>query len=130
MNGEPGERPSHYAIRFSAQADQDVNETLLRLADINGNPAARDWRDRLLEEVGTLAQSPRRFALDDHASRRLKRETRRLLYRSAPKGAAYHVYYVVQDESADGPRVTVLHIRHAARRPITRKEARGILENE
>ena len=130
MTNDPEERPARYAVRFSAQADLDTTEALLRLAEITGDPtAALAWRNRLVEEAGTLAKSPRRFAVNDQASRRFKQETRRMLLRPRTGGAAYHVYYAVQDESGDGPRILVLHVRHASRRPITLEEARRILAN-
>jgi hypothetical protein len=36
----------------------------------------------------------------------------------------------VRDESEDGPRVTITHIRHASRKPITRAEAKNILAGQ
>jgi len=35
-------------------------------------------------------------------------------------------FYTIRQDSLDGPRVTILHIRHAARKPLTREEARAI----
>jgi len=126
--------PTVYAIRFSARADQDVRQAVARLAELTGDvERARAWRDRLLDTVGTLATNPRIFAVHVPASRRFGHQTRRLLFRSTSGSAAYHVYYAVEEKSAEsqeGPRVTVLHVRHAARRPITREEARQILANQ
>ena len=34
--------------------------------------------------------------------------------------------FVIDEESEDGPRVYVIHLRAGARRPITRKEAKAI----
>ena len=105
------ERPA-YAVRFST--------AVLWRTEITGDAqAARTWRDRLLEEVGTLTRNPRRF----------RSETHRLLFRPIPGSAAYHVFFLVTDETPDGPRVQILHIRHAARKPITREEARRVLAN-
>jgi len=129
VTNEPEERTARYAVRFSAQADRDITTALLRLAEITGEAAALTWRNLLLTEAGTLAETPRRFAVDEQVSRRLQQETRRMLFRPSPTGAGYHIYYVIHEESPDGPRVMVLHVRHAARRPITREEARQIVAN-
>jgi hypothetical protein len=55
-------------------------------------------------------------------SRRFERETRRLLHQR------YHVYYTVQDDTADGPLVNAVHVCHASRRPLTLTEARAVRE--
>ena len=101
------------------------------MVDITGNaPAARTWRNRLLEETGTLIQNPHRFAQDEQASRRFGRQTRRLLFRPTSGSAAYHIFFTITDETPDGPRVQILHVRHAARRPLTREEAWRIVANQ
>lgn len=53
-------------------------------------------------------------------------EVRRLLYRRTVGSAAYHVLYTVDEAGDDGPRVTVFHIRHAARKPLSAKESRDL----
>jgi len=130
VNAGSDERPQVYSIRISTQAAQDIVEAVRRLIGLSGDDAAEVWRDRLLAEIATLAENPRRFAVDERAARRLKPQTRRMLFRPTPGSAAYHVYYTVQADTPDGPRVGVMHVRHAARRPITREEALRILGNQ
>jgi hypothetical protein len=48
---------------------------------------------------------------------------------SSPNSVAYLVLFTVEDNTPDGPRVTILHVRHAARKPLSRAEARAI-QNE
>ena len=47
-------------------------------------------------------------------------------FRRAPGTAPCCLIYRVTEDANDGPRVTLLHIRHAAARPMTKKEAREI----
>ena len=128
MSGD--ERPTVYSVRVSPQVREDIAAAVVRLAEFSSDKAAAIWRDRLLAEMGALAQNPRRFVQDPQATRRFGQEIRRMLFRASEGGAAYHVFYSVRDETPDGPRVQVVHVRHASRRPITREEARQVLENQ
>ena len=116
-----------YAIRFLPRAERDAAETVTWMVEMTGSgEVAREWYAGLRAAAGTLATLPKRFAVQERESRLLGREVRRLLYRRTPGSAAYHVFYTVAEDSPDGPRVSILHIRHAARRPLSRAEAREI----
>ena len=139
MSGEENEPAAEeeasiiiYAVRYSQRASHDVADATLRLAQITEDrQKARQWRSGLRARIGTLSSSPRRYAVDAQASQAMGMPgTRKMLYRASEGAAAYHVFYAVDDETPDGPRVTVLHIRHAARKPMTRAEGRGIMENQ
>jgi len=60
---------------------------------------------------------------------RFRRDVRRLVYRrpgSSRTSPVYLVLYSVEDATLDGPLVSILSVRHAARKPLTRDEARAI----
>jgi hypothetical protein len=122
------EGTTRYAVRLTPRADREAIEAAERLADIAGSEeVGRGWYGALLGTVGTLATNPTRFAVQERESRLLARPVRRLVYRyPATSHAAFHVYFTVREASEDGPRVTVIHIRHAARKPLTTREARNI----
>lgn len=129
--GEDPERPSHYRVRLSAQAQLDFKEATFRLADLTGQPAlAGAWGERFYEALAGLATNPRGHAVAALETRRFGRETRRLLYRRSSGSVAYHVLFTLADDTPDGPTVTVVHVRHAARKPLTREEALRILANQ
>jgi hypothetical protein len=126
------EHPKRYSVRLTPQADREAVEAAAWLSEQagGGEERARDWYAGLLRMVGTLATDPGRLAVRERESRLLGRPVRALSYRHTPSGSrvAYHAFYQVEDDSPDGPRVTVIHVRHAARRLLTRSEARVIEE--
>lgn len=152
---EPDEEPTAYALRVSARAQRDIEDAVLYLAQamLGGadggdvGPAETDadrarragvagklraWRDGLDELVTHLSTFPRLYVRSEEFSKRLKREIRQATYRrpGAPNSAAYHVLFSVTDEGDDGPTVTLVHLRHASKRPPTAAEAREILAGQ
>ncbi|MES2463207.1 MAG: hypothetical protein V4671_21710 [Armatimonadota bacterium] len=118
-----------YAVRLSPGAEREVAEATVRIADIaDREDAGIEWYVGLKETAASLSENPRRFQVQADDSRRIGQEVRRLLYqRTKSSTHAYHLYYSVEDQGEDGPRVTIIHVRHASRKPITRAEAKDIL---
>lgn len=125
---EAQEREIIYAIRLTPRARGEVVEAVVSLAQQIGEASANAWYAGLRTAAGTLATFPRRYRSLPRESRLLGREVRHLLYRPTPhSSAAYHLYYYVSEAGGeDGPRVTIIHIRHAARRPLTPRETRDL----
>lgn len=100
----------------------------MRLVDLTGSEyLALEWLKGIRAAAAALATNPTRYQPQAPESRKLGGEIRRLLYqRTSSSSAVYHLYYRVDEDSDDGPRVRILHVRHAARKPLTRKEAREI----
>lgn len=128
---EPEPTATAYTVRLSECGIRDLEAIVYYLDETQGRTAALSWRQGLYGVIQGLAQNPRRFAVQIEESRKLKDEVRRELYRATPGGTAvYALFYFVQDTSDDGPLVTVIHIRHASRKPITRAEAKEILAGQ
>ena len=88
--------------------------------------AADNWRDGLKTTIAGLATNPRRYPL---TSERFRREVRQVLYRRGGSKTTYRVLYTItseENQAPEPPTVTILHVRHAAMRPITRAEARQL----
>ncbi len=124
MSQDGDETPS-FAIRILPHAERDIEAHLVRLADREGAEIGRAWYEGLREAVALLSQNPRRHAVISE-NQRFRREVRQFLYRRTPQGTAWRVLFTVQVDTEDGPTVSILHVRHAAQRPITRAEARQI----
>lgn len=117
------ERSSAYVLRFQERALRDIDVAFVRLAELSGENIADAWRDGLREAIAGLAQNPRRCP---RAPERFRREVCQLVYRRTPGGPAHRILFTITGEepgSPDAPTVTILHIRHGARRPITGREA-------
>ena len=114
-----------YAIRILPQAKRDIDNATMRTADLNGNDIALDWYENLHLVMMTLATLPRRCPIAPEDSF-FKRQIRQLQCRRTSDSPAYRILFTVAEDSDDAPTVSILHVRHAARKPMTRKEAREI----
>lgn len=117
-----------YAIRFHRQARQDMDEARERLADMRGQDHADNWHDGLLDTLAGLAINPNRHPLA-HENRLFQDEVHVFPYRRSRDSVAYRVFYTIAEADDDAAFVYVLHVRHGARKPITRAEARKIEED-
>ena len=76
------------------------------------------------ETAVSLQELPDRYALAEHESAMLGFAVRRVLARlSRGNVVAYHLLHFAVEESPDGARVSIVHIRHASRAPMTPDEA-------
>ena len=122
LDNEP---PITWAIRTTKRARSDMEAAEERLAELTDEAIAEAWSEGLNTEIAKLAQLPTRWPLAEED--KLFRETvRRMLYRRTESGPAYRVLFVLREAPDDAPTVTIIHVRHAAQKPMTRKEAQGI----
>ena len=97
------------------RANRDL-ERLYRAVNAANSERARTWFDGLETAVSSLGEHPARCPVTPENPR-----LRHLLY--GRKGDVYRIVFTI-----DEPRrvVTVLHIRHGSRRPMTRRPSAGI----
>ncbi len=129
------EKPQTYALRFSPRALADIEAAFERLLFLTGVAAAIAWKDGLFDAAATLATNPRRLAVAPESRFFTRRFSsgdgvRQLLYRRTPASPFYRLFFVATDDTDDGPTVILLHLRHGARRPLTRSEAQEIEREE
>lgn len=117
-----------YAIRFRRQAREDINAARKRLADTTSGDHADVWHDGLLDVLAALATNPNRHPLA-HEGRFFRDSVHVFPYRLSPRGVVYRVFYTITEAGDDAAFVYVLHVRHGARKPMTRAEARKIEED-
>jgi plasmid stabilization system protein ParE len=124
------EEPKRYVIRLTPRAAREAEESFEQILAASGDlVSAQRWYAGLREKIGSLSTLPTRFPLQEEESQKMGLPVRRFLYRESPAGSSgYYVFYVVHDDSPDGPNVMVYHIRHAARRSMTAREAREIVQ--
>lgn len=116
-----------YAIRFRRRGKTDVQEAMIRLAEIVNPDHAVAWYSGLDDTLAKLATLPKRCPIADER-RYFRDEVRVHPYRYGSRGATYHIFFTIAEADEDGPCVYILHVRHGARKPITRAEARKIEE--
>ena len=122
---QEAEPPQIWAIRQTTRADIDVLAASVYIAETAGVEIARDWLEGLKAEIAKLAQLPTRWPLAEE-DKLFRESVRRMLYRRTAGGPAYRVLFVLRENPDDAPTVVIIHIRHAAQKPMTRKEAREI----
>ena len=118
-----------WAIRTTKRARSDMEAAEERLVLLADEEQAEAWSKGLNIEIAKLAQIPTRWPAAEED--KLFRETvRRMLYRRTAGGPAYRVLFVLRENTDDAPTVIIIHVRHAAQKPMTRKEAREIEASE
>ena len=100
-----------YLVEFAARAVLDLEILYLEKNAAESHIAAR-WYNELELAVYALASYPQRCPVAPEA-RRMKRRLRNLLFVNKP-----HVYRVIYEVDAGLQAVSVLTIRHGARRKI------------
>ena len=115
---------------FQERAVRDINIAYVRFAELTTPDIADAWRNGLKEAIAGLATNPRRYPL---VPERFRRKVRHIVYRRQGSKTAYRILFTITGEeeaSQDAPTVTILHVRHAASRPISRTQAREIEAQE
>ena len=118
-----------YALRIRHRALRDMQEALLRLAELVDDEYAVSWFSDLEDTLAKLATLPRRWpvAQENHLFRQ---EIRALSYRYGLRTPVYRILFTIAEGESDAPTVYILNVRHGARKPITRAEARQIEADE
>ena len=119
-------KPVIYALRLQERAIRDINIAFVRFAETVDPDIARQWRKGVREAISGLSANPRRYPL---VPEKFQGEVRHILYRRTGSSSAYRIVFSITGEEADSddaPTVSIIHVRHAAARPMTRKEARQI----
>lgn len=114
-----------YAIRFRSRARRELNDARTRLAEVTNPEHALDWYNGFLDTLALLADNPNRNAIA-YESRYFRDTVHALVYRLTVRGVGYRVFYTIIESEIDVPIVSIMHIRHGARKPMTRAEARKI----
>jgi plasmid stabilization system protein ParE len=92
-------------VEITARAERDVEEIYLWIR--KDSPArAATWRRGLLKAAGTIAQFPKRCPLAPESGPDI--DIRQLLY------GKYRLLFAVMADT-----IYALHVRHAARRPLS-----------
>ena len=115
----PDEEPKIHALRLHRRARADMDEARSQIIQRVNMTQGRQWQADLMGAISTLATYPGRCAVA-RESRLFRREIRQLGYQQ------YRILFTIVEAVEDAPFVFVLHVRHSARRPMTRREAREI----
>ena len=123
------EQPIIWAIRYTQEAIKNISLTWNHFAESADQDVADAWESGLKTEISKLAQYPQRFALEEEDGI-FSVPIRKMMYRRTRRSAAYFVYFTLRTSPEDAPTLLIMHIRHTAQAPITRKEAREIEGSE
>lgn len=116
-----------YAIRISPRAERDIASAGAGLAVLAGPSAAAEWEQGIFEAIRTLGTLPGRLPLAPEDGALVPARTvRQMIYQRRRRGEAYRVLFCVEESSAEGPTVFIIHVRHAAQTAATA----GELQNE
>jgi len=119
--------PEVYAVRLHRLASDDIDEVQARLMASVGEEYAEEWHEGLLSVLATLATYPERCVLA-HENRLFRNDVRVCPFRHRGSSVTHRILYEIVVDDMEAPYVHVLHVRHGARKPMTRTEARKIEE--
>lgn len=114
-----------YVIRFRSRARRELDEARIRLAEITDLDHAQGWHNGFLDALALLADNPNRNVIA-YESRFFRETARAFVYRLTVRGVADRIFYSIVEPKEDAPVASIMHIRHASRKPMTRAEARKI----
>ncbi len=114
-----------YAIRIRPSARQGIQEAYDRLADFPGVNIANQWYEGLLNLFAELSSYPGRYAAA-RESRLFRAEVHVALHSLSPRSTVYRVLFTIEEANGDPATVYIPSVRHGARKPMTRAEARKI----
>ena len=126
---QDSDQPLIWALRLTSRAKADSAAALDYFTQKEGIEIARAWKKGFDTEIAKLAQIPTRWPLAEE-DKLFRENVRRMLYRRSSGGPAYRVLFVLREHPDDAPAVTIIHVRHAAQKPMPRKEARKIESSE
>ena len=126
---QDAEQPVIWAIRPTARADAEIVAASAYFAKSAGIETGRAWLKGIKEEIAKLAQLPTRWPVAEE-DKLFREQVRRMLYRRTPGGPAHRILFVLRENPDDAPTVTIIPVRHAAQKPMTRKEAKEIEASE
>lgn len=96
-----------YAVKITARAEHDL-EAIFQYVQADTSPAAEAWFTRFVDSIASLSKLPLRNPTPPEDPR-----LRQLLF-----GAKPHIYRIIYDVDTSTRTVTILHVRHGARKPI------------
>lgn len=111
-----------YPLRIVGPAHQDIDEAHTHFAMTASLEIADDWQDGLFQAITTLATLPQRCVIAPE-SRHFGLMVRQLVYRRRTYAPVYRILFTIVESAEEPDFVRILHIRHGARRPLTRKAA-------
>jgi len=123
------ERPTKWAIRLTPFARADIAAAWDHFSQSSGEEVADAWQQGLEAEIMRLSLFPTSSPVADEDDL-FSATVHKLLYRRTRRGPAYQIFFTLRTSPDDAPTVLVMHIRHAARAPMTRLEAREIESSE
>ena len=112
-----------FVVRLRNRALTDMSGGHNLMTTLSGYRLADEWQDGFFEALRTLTRNPRRWPLCPELEKRRGLEIRQLWYRRTPSAPAWRAVFAIDDGASV---VNVLHLRHGAQRPLTRKDTREI----
>jgi plasmid stabilization system protein ParE len=108
-----------FRVEISPRAFQDLDEIAQYIQENGSFEQAEKWFDGMIDAIQNLKEMPKRCPVADE-SEELGQEVRLLLH--GTRNHRYRVYYSVQQRTRSTGTVHVFHVRHWARRSLSRHQ--------
>lgn len=120
---------SRYFVRLTQTAREDLEAIHDYHRETAGVLNADRWEDSLDAAVRRVLVYTPYLQVAEYESNLLKREIRRMVYQREGSSVRYLLFFVItEDTAAPGGvgYVSIFHLRHGSRRPLTKREAQDL----
>lgn len=115
-----------FRVEIEPQAFADLDSIARYIRSRSSFDAADSWFTGIMDSIASLARMPARCPVAAE-SQELGREVRVLLH--GRRNRVYKVYFSIRLTTPSTGTVTVLHVRHWARKPLTPEELESMGES-
>ena len=116
-----------FRVEIQQQALADLDSIADNIKARSSFASAEKWFNGLLDDIASLKEIPERCTVAPE-SEDLDREVRVLLH--GRRNRSYKIYFPVHHETAISGIVSILHVRHWARRPVDADELNDLMDDQ
>ena len=114
-----------FRVELQPQAFADLDSMAVYIKDRSSFATAERWFNAIIKDIASLKEMPQRCSVAAE-SEDLDREVRVLLH--GRRNRTYKIYFSISQEPAGI--VSVFHVRHWARKPLTNEELEELNDDE
>jgi len=116
-----------FHVEIQPQAYDDLDLIAGYIKDRSSFATAEKWFNGIMDQIATLEAMPERCPIASE-SEDLGQQVRVLLY--GRKNRTYRVFFGVKQTSPSHGVVSVYHVRHWARKPLTNEELEELMDDQ
>ena len=115
-----------FRVDIQPQALEDLDSIAEYIKARSSFATAEKWFNGIMDEMASLKEMPERCIVASE-SEELDHEVRVLLH--GRKNRTYKIYFSIRQETSSEGTVSIFHVRHWARKPLTTEELEELMDD-